>query len=196
MWPLVARKYFSVDRSASHTSRQQPRRRRPLQRQRGDALGNVLDADVQARCVLGEPAQVRIGRGPAEHLIGHARHRPVVDHLAVFIAPRRVEDLADAHARGVARDDAIDEAHRVGTRDAVLEERRDVDQRAGVPDRVVFVLVMRFVGADRVVAGPVAIVEALAQLERARVEGGTDRHRGILLRAWAAARGLRAWAER
>ena len=63
-----------------------------------------------------------------------------------------------------------------GPDDAVLEERRDVDQRAGVADRVVLVLVMRLVRADGVVAGPVAIVEALAQLERARVEGGTDRH--------------------
>ena len=105
------------------------------------------------------------------------RHRAIVDDLAVLVAPRRVVDLADAHLRGVARDDAIDEAHRVGAGDAVLVERRDVDQRAGVPDRVVFVLVMRLVGADGVVAGPVAVVEALAQLERARVESGTDGHR-------------------
>ena len=82
------------------------------------------------------------------------RHRAVVDHLAVFIAPRRVVDLADGHLRRVARDDAIDQAHRIAAGHAVLEERRHVDQRARVANRVVFVLVMRLVGADRVVARP------------------------------------------
>ena len=179
--PRSARKYFSaVDRRRA-TCRSSRRRRRALQRERRDLLGDVVDRDVEARRVLGEPAQVRIGGRPAIHLLRHPRHRAIVDDLAVFVAPRRVVDLADRHLRRVARDDAIDEPHRVGARHAVLEERRDVDQRAGVADGVVFVLVMRLVGADGVVAGPVAIVEALAQLERACVEGGTDRHAESIL---------------
>ena len=55
--------------------------------------------DVEAGGVLAEPAQARIGRGPAERLLPQPRHRPVVDDLAVLVAPGRVEDLADGHLR-------------------------------------------------------------------------------------------------
>src|SRR5207247_1408988 len=59
--------------------------------------------------------------------------------------------------------------------EAILEQRAHVDERRGVPDGVVLVLVMDFVGADRVVARPLAIAEALAQRERLLVNGGADR---------------------
>ena len=77
------RKYFSVSMSALGDGAQQPRRGRPLQRQRRDLLGDVVDLDVEPGGVLGEPAQVRIGRGPSVRLLRQPRHRPVVDHLAV-----------------------------------------------------------------------------------------------------------------
>ena len=88
--------------------------RRPLQRERGHLLRDVLDVDVQADGVLREPAQAGIGRGPAERVLGQPRHRSVVDHLAVLVAPRRVVDLADGELRRVARDDAIDQRLGVG----------------------------------------------------------------------------------
>ena len=97
--------------------------------------------------------------------------------LPSLVAPGRVDDLSDADLRGVARDDAVDEPRRVGPGDQVLVERRHVDQRGGVADGVVFVLVVRLVRADGVVTRPLAVVEALAERERARVEGGADRHR-------------------
>ena len=44
-------------------------------------------------------------------------------------------------------------------------------------------LVVRLVGADGVVARPLAVVQALAERERALVDGGSDRHAAIYARA-------------
>ena len=133
-------------------------------------------SNVEAERVLLEPAQGRIGRRPAVDVLLQARDGPVVDHLALLVAPRRVDDLADGDLAHVPRDDPIDEARRVAPRDPVLVEGRDVDQRRGVADRVVLVLVVRLVGGDGVVARPVAVVQALAERERLLVNGGSDRH--------------------
>ena len=122
--------------------------------------------DVQPGGVLPEPAQARIGRRPPEHLLVQPRHRPVVDHLAALVAPRRVEDLARPPSSSTSRV-MTRSTKRAASRpgDEVLEQRRDVDQRRGVADRVVLVLVVRLVGADRVVARPLAVVQALAERE-------------------------------
>ena len=119
-------------------------------------------------------------RGPPERVLAQAGHRAIVDDHALLVAPRRVPDLASLQARGVAGDDAVDQPGGTGTLDAVLEQRRDVDHGTRVPDRVVFVIVVRLVGADGVVAGPVAEAQALGQRRRALVEGGSDRHEGII----------------
>ena len=169
MRPLVTRKYRSESMSASATLRAaRARDVGPLKRQRRHLLRDVLDVDAQAGRVLPEPAEARIGGGPAILLLAQPRHRPVIDDLAVLVAPRRVTDLADRHALDVAGDDAIDEPRRVRSADAVLEQRRDVDQRGRVADRVVLVLVVRFVCADGVVPRPVAIIQRLAERKRAR----------------------------
>src|SRR4029453_16523416 len=78
---------------------------------------------------------------------------------------------------GVAGDDTIHQLDGIGTADQVLEQRGHIDERGSVPDRVVFVLVVRFVGADGVEAGPLAEVQALAQRSRPRVHGGSNGHR-------------------
>ncbi len=155
---------------------QQLRRGRPLERERRRLLRDVLDGHVEAGRVLPEPAQARIRRRPAERLLRQPRDRPVVNHLAVLVAPRRVEDLPDRHLRHVAGDDPIDEPRGVAPVDPVFVERRDVDERRRVADGVVLVLVMPLVRADGVVAGPLAVVEALAQRERALVDGGSYGH--------------------
>ncbi len=180
MVPAAARKYLQVaHRHIAHRG-QQARRGRPLQRQGGHALAHVLDRGVQAARVFEQPAQVGVGRRPPEAGVGQARHRAVVDHLAVVVAPRRVVDLPDGHLRGITRDDAVHEAAGIRPVQVVLEERRDVDEAAAVPDRVVLVLVMRLEGAHRVETGPVAEAEAAGQGQRARVKGGADRHRPII----------------
>ena len=54
---------------------------------------------------------------------------------------------------------------------------------AGIANRVVLVLVMRLVRADRVVARPLAIVQAVAQRKGSLVKCGSDRQSNYLLRA-------------
>ena len=173
-----------VDVGVRHCA-QDARGGRALQRERRDLLGDVVDRDVEARGVLAEPSQARIRGGPAEGVLPQPRHRPVVDHLAALVAPRRVEDLPDRHLRHVAGDDPVDEPRRVAPGDQVLEQRRDVDERRGVPDRVVFVLVVALVRADGVIAGPLAVIQALAQREGALVNGGSDRHGRLMSRGVA-----------
>ena len=65
----------------------------------------------------------------------------------------------------VARDHPVHQFGGVAARDHVFVKRRDVDQRRRVPDGVVLVLVVRLVDADRVVARPLAIAQALAERE-------------------------------
>src|SRR5262249_5706924 len=61
-------------------------------------------------------------------------------------------------------------------------------QRARIADGVVLVLVMRLVSADGVVAGPVAVVQALAQRMRTLVKSRGDGHGQIVLTQRTAAR--------
>ena len=74
----------------------------------------------------------------------------------------------------VARDHAIHQLGRILAGDQVLVERRDVDERRGVADGVVLVLVMHLIDADRVVARPFAVVQALAERECSLVKRGSD----------------------
>ena len=104
MAPRVMRKYFrSADVGVGHGV-EQAARGRALERERGHLLGDVLDRDAQADGVLRQPAQAGIGRGPAERVLRQPRHGPVVDDLAVLVAPRRVVDLSDGQLGRVTRD--------------------------------------------------------------------------------------------
>ena len=180
MLPLVTLKYFSAfDVGLGHLL-QQRSRGRPLHRQRRDRLRHIFDRHVEPDGVLHEPSQARIGGGPPIALLAKPRHGPVIDDLALLVAPRRVDDLSDRQFRRIARDEPIDEPRRVASGDDVFVERRHVDERGRIPNGVVLVLVMRLVRADGVVARPVAVIQALAERERALVERGTDRHQGRL----------------
>ena len=147
---------------------------RPLQRERRDFLGNVFDLDIHAQGVLAEPAQAGVGGGPAVGVFVEARDGAVVDHLALLVAPAAVDHLAHADLVDVAGDDAVHQLGGVFAGDQVLVERRDVDERGGVADGVVLVLVMHLVDADRVVARPLAVVQAVAERESSLVKCGSD----------------------
>src|ERR1700733_4721978 len=123
-----------------------------------------------------KPAEVRFGRGPTILILSEARDRAVVDDLSLLVAPAAVDSLSHGHPLDIARNDRIDKSSRGRAADAVFEQRRDVNHGGGVADGVVFVLVVRFVDAGSVVAGPVAEVETLAQLHYSFVECGSYRH--------------------
>src|SRR5207302_10899828 len=130
--------------------------------------------EVESVRVLRGPSKAGIGRGPGNGVLRYGRQSPVVDDLAVLVAAGRVIRLTDGELVRVARDHAVDQPDCVAATNEVLEQRRDIDERRRVADRVVLVLVMRFVRADGVVAGPFAIVQALGERERALVHGGPD----------------------
>ena len=148
-----------------------------LERERGDRLGHVLDGDVEPRGVHRQPAVLRVGGGPAQLVLGHPVDRAVVDDLAVLVAPRGVDDLADLEPRGVARHDPVGEAEGVGTRDPVLVERADVDDGGRLADRVVLDVVEVGVCGRGEVAGPLAPLHLHVQRRGPGMERGADAQR-------------------
>jgi len=149
-----------------------------LHGQRGHVFGGVDDFYVETEGVLLEPAETRVGGSPAIVIFAETGDGAVVDDVALGIAPTAVDDLVDCDFVDVAGDDAVDEFGGVFSGDAIFEERGDVDERGGVADGVVLVLVVHFVDAYGVVAGPFAVVEALAKGEGAFVECGSYWHWG------------------
>ena len=162
--------------STSATARSSPAVVGPWSASAATRVGDVLDLHVETGGMLRDPAEIRLGRRPAEAVVLEPGHGAVVEHQAVLVAPRRVDHLSRLELRRVARDHAIDEPHRVGPGEQVLVERRDVDQPGGVADGVVLVLVQRLVRARRVVARPLAVVETLAERRGSLVEGSPDGH--------------------
>ena len=153
-----------------------------MQSERGNFLGNIFDLHVHVQAVLAEPAQAGVGGGPAIDVFFEARDRAVVDDLALFVAPAAINHLAHFDFVDVASDDAVHQAGRVFAGDQILVQRRDVDERGRVANGVVLVLVMNFVHADGVVAGPLAVVQAVAQGESSLVKCGSDGQRDSSLR--------------
>ena len=129
---------------------------RPLERDGGEALADVLDLDVEPARVHRQPAVLGIRRGPAEAILGQAMDGAVVDDLAVLVAPRRVVDGAVPELGRVAGDDPVDELQGVAAADLVLVERADVDQGGLLADRVVLDVVEVGVDAGREIARPLA----------------------------------------
>ena len=143
-------------------------------------FGNVFHGYVEAESVLLEPAEAGIGGGPAIVVFTETGDGAIVDDLAFGVAPAAVDDLVDGDFIDVARDDPIDEARGVGTGEAIFEERGDINERGGVADGIVLVLVVHLVDADGVIAGPLAVVEAFAESEGAFVESGSDGQGSLL----------------
>src|SRR5262249_8488177 len=79
-----------------------------LQGKSGNLFGNVFDLHVEADCILLEPAEARIGGGPAIIVFAETSDGAVVDDLALGIAPAAVDDLVDRNFADVAGDDAVD----------------------------------------------------------------------------------------
>src|SRR5438094_3491983 len=123
-----------------------------------------------------EPAQVRLGGGPAIAVFVEARDGAVVNHFALLVAPAAINHLSLGHFVNVARDDAVHQLGSVAPGDQVLVQRRDVNQRRCIADSVVLVLMVHLIHADRVISRPLAIIEALAEREGAFVKGGSDGH--------------------
>src|ERR1041384_2261194 len=174
--PGYAKVFEVPDVGVLHQTLEQTTRSWSLQGERGNAFGNVFNLNVHARGVLSEPTKTRIGGRPAIRVFFETRNRAVVDYFATFVAPGCIDYLAHRHLSHVASDDAIDEARRIFAGQPVFEQRRDVEQRSSIADRVVLMLVMRLVRTDRVVTRPLAIAETFAERACSFVKGSTYRH--------------------
>ena len=130
-------------------------RRRPLEGQRSDLPGDVIDSNVQPARVQAEPPVVGLRSRPPERRLFQTAHGAVVDELAALVAPGRVVDLIDLKLAGVSRDDAVDQPDRVGPGDQVLEQRRHVDEPGRLANGVVLDVDRIGVLADGVIAPPV-----------------------------------------
>ena len=156
-----------------------PRGRRASGARSGDGRDPPDTSDdpyVEPRRVQREPA----GRGrrrPEELLLSPAGDGPVVDHLAVLVAPRR-DDAVDRELRDVARHDSVDQPRGVGPGDLVLVQGGDVDQPGLLANRVVLDVVGVGVDGGREVAGPLAPGHRGVQRRRTRVERRADAQRG------------------
>src|SRR5208283_1028590 len=136
---------------------------------------DVLDLNIHIHPALPEPPQARVGRSPPILIFFKSRNGPVVNHLALFIAPARINHLPDGDLVNVACDHAIHQFGRVLARDQIFIERRYINQRASISNRVVLVLMVHFVHADRVVARPLSIVQAMAERKRSLVKCSSNR---------------------
>src|SRR5712691_704436 len=123
-----------------------------------------------------KPSQAGICRRPAISVLLQTRNSAIVDNFAMLVAPGGVDYLAHGNLAHVARDNAIDKPSGVLSSNPVFEEWRNINQRRRIANRVVLVFMMRLVGTHRVVARPLAVVLALAQLKCSFVKCSSDRH--------------------
>src|SRR5207302_332234 len=93
----------------------------------------------------------------------------------------------------IARDDVIEQSRRVTAGDEVLVERGDVEQRRGVPNRVIFAVVRQLVRARDDVAGPAPPGLPFRQRARAGMERrGAQAH--VTVGVSAGAKTTRTWS--
>src|SRR6267143_4283456 len=149
---------------------------RPLHGEGPEVLGHVLDLDVEPDARVLQPFQVRLRRRQPERTVSEVPERPVVDRLASTVAPRRVVDVPLSELLRVAGHDRIDKREGVLPADAVLVERRDVDQSRRMADRMVLHLGDERVRGSREVPGPSAPRPAFTQGGRPRVEWRSSAH--------------------
>ena len=62
------------------------------------------------RGIFTQPAIVRVGGRQAEELVVEPRHRAIVDHLAVAVAPGGVQHLAHLSLGDIAGHDTVEQS--------------------------------------------------------------------------------------
>src|SRR5688572_991502 len=142
---------------------------RALQREAGDVVRVLDDGDVEAEGVARQPVELAFLRAEAVDAFLQVEDGAVVDHLAVVVAPDAVADPAGLDPGDVARDQPVEECERVGAGDQVLGHRRQVEHRAGVPDRGILELLVEEGVGGRVVLPAMPLVQRVER-GRARVE--------------------------
>ena len=98
---------------------------RPLQRQDAEVVADVLDHHFPTEVPrhASEVAQRRLGGGEQVFVLVDVQDHTVLQHEAALVAPARVLRPPDVARTDVACQDPLEESSRIGSADAVLEER-------------------------------------------------------------------------
>ena len=140
-------------------------RRRPLHGQSRDILGLVSDRHVEAdrRCL--QPCEVALLRAQAIFPFAQVEDRSIVDDLAVVVTPDRVGNASRTNLRHVARDQSVEVVQRVGSRNAVLGHRRQVEHACRIANRKVFGIGTVKLVRTRIALPLVPLVDGVETLE-------------------------------
>ena len=147
-------------------------------------IGRGLDVRLEAEAlgeVLQPDAVVGVAADEAEVVVAQAEDGGVVDHAAGLVADRRVDDVADGQAAGVAGDRVLDERLGVGSEDLPLAQGGEVHDDGLLAAGPVLgdgALVVVAVGQPV----PAVLHEALGQRARARMERRLLGQHGLCLR--------------
>jgi len=141
------------------------------------AASNAYGHNVSVKWIVETSGLDLVGGRRAEAVRVQPRHRPVVDDLALLVAPRCVDHPIHGHRRDVPGHDTVEERSGVEAADLVLVQRGHVDHGRGFADGVVLDVDEVREDRGRVVAGPVAPGELRVQLLLAIEERGADTHR-------------------
>ena len=161
---------------ATGDRRQEVTRTRTLDRQHGPVVGDVLDGDVEAADEPFEVRKVRF-RGREQVLVASvAQDDAILDDVAAVVAPGGVLRVARLACPDVAHEDTGQEPLGVGSGDAVLVERRRVEEAGAVADGEVLELVRHLVARGGQVIRPVLIESGLVERGEALVEGRRSDH--------------------
>ena len=160
-----------------HQARQQVARARSLHSQRPDVQADLLDRHRQPAHPVGEPGEIRLRRRQQEFVRCAVLDDAVLEHEPAFVEPGRVVGVPGRTTADVARQHAREEPLRVPPRDAVLVQRRGVEDADAVPDREVLELVRRLVARHDHVPGPVLPQAGVVQRAGPLVERRGADHR-------------------
>jgi len=144
-----------------------------LHRERGDLFGRLADLDIEAERRVEQPVELPFRRTEPVLALPHAKHRAVVEHVPGIVAPHAVGHTIGLELGDIARDQAVEIAHRVPAGDAVLHHGSQIVEGRGIADREVLLL-DRGEHIDRGVPGPGDEAVDLAQRPRALVKGSLE----------------------
>src|SRR5690242_20963225 len=96
----------------------------------------------------------------AKLILRQAKNGTVLNNRPIVLAQTSVKRLTDRTFHRIPRHNAINQPQRVLAADIVFVKRRDIEQRGGIPNGVVLIVVHDIVGAGNEITRPSAPILA------------------------------------
>ena len=168
---------------------------RPLDRDLGKVVAQVLDLAIELLGVFRDPVDVFLAGAGIDHqhvvFFAHAVHDDVIDKRPFGIKHGRIAALANAHARRVVHSDALHRLQRLRPRDADVAHVADIEDAHAVAHRQVLLHQAAHRGIFHRHVPAVEVDHLRAHLAMDRIQGslangcghlGVRRQMGILWR--------------